>query len=187
MGKFFSHYSLVARVYPALLALAPALWSALVLLPRLTANVRVEISAPDDADHAYRSATKQLIELRRGRMFQMIEDENASYGFRRNLFALKTVAIALAGLASIFSGLVWWLELPKPITMGGVERSITTHLYLPALLLLDLTYVLIFVLLIDREFVRQAAYEYALALFRTLDQAPAQSLKRRPRTPRSDR
>lgn len=261
MGKFLSHYSLIARIYPALLTLAPALWSALVLFPRLTSNVRLgaastlsigcmfyllaslarsrgksrerelialwggwpttlllrhrdttidpitkaryhqalaevgglgalptearEIAAPNDADHVYRSATKRLIELRRGKTFQMVEDENASYGFRRNLFGLKAVAISVAGVAAIATGLVWWAELPKPINVGGLETSITTYPYLPALLLSDLAYMLMFALLIGQEFVRQAADEYALALFRTLDQTPAQSPKRRSRAPRS--
>lgn len=132
---------------------AAAATRAPVLLP----TEAQEIAAPNDADHAYRSATRRLIELRRGKTFQMVEDENASYGFRRNLFGLKAVAIAVAGLSAIATGLVWLAELPKPINIEGLERSITTYPYLPALLLSDLAYMLMFVLLIGREFVRQAA------------------------------
>jgi hypothetical protein len=259
MGKFFNRYSLIARIYPALLALGPALCSALVLFPRLTSNIRLgaastlavacmfyllaslarsrgksleqkliglwggwpttlvlrhrdttidpitkgryhqalsgmgvdlpteaeEIAAPIDADHAYRSATKRLIELRRGRTFQMVEDENASYGFRRNLLGLKSVAISVAALAAIATGLVWWSALAKPVNMESLGKSITTYPYLPVLLLFDLAYMFMFLLLIGRDFVRQAADEYALALFRTLDQVLAQPPKRRSRVARS--
>ena len=40
IDRLFNRYSLVARVYPSLLALAPILWSAIVLFPRLVVSYR---------------------------------------------------------------------------------------------------------------------------------------------------
>lgn len=55
-----------------------------------------EAAFPEKADEVYRSATKRLIEARRGAKYQLLLSENASYGFRRNLLGLKSAAIAVA-------------------------------------------------------------------------------------------
>lgn len=134
-----------------------------------------EAVSPNEADDAYRSATKRLIELRRGKEYQLLLDENASYGFRRNLLGLRAAAVMIAALAALATALDWWAGLPNSITLVGFEASISQYPYLPALLLADVAYLAMFVLMIDGNFVRQAADEYALALFRTLDadSAPA--------------
>src|SRR5262249_44048998 len=167
LTKLFDSYNRMARLYPALLALAPILCSAIVVFPSLAANIprstaaafrlpclayflaslarsrgqmsqerhlanwsrwptqailrhrddRIdpatraryhaalaalcpdlampsaadERSAPPVADDAYRSATKRLIEMRRGPEYPMLHRENASYGFRRNMLGLKPI------------------------------------------------------------------------------------------------
>jgi len=118
----------------------------------------------------YRSATKRLIEARRGKQFQMVEDENASYGFRRNTFGLRPAAVGISAVAAVTTGLIWYAALAKPLDLTTFAQSVTTYPYLPILLATDLVYMAIFIFLINRHFVRQAADEYALALLRTLDQ-----------------
>lgn len=244
MPKMVNRYWLVARVYPALLALAPVLWTTVVLAPQLvsdylkgTASVLAigcalyllsslarsqgkfaetqllerwggwpttillrhrdkaidpytkaryhqalaglvgtalpfpaeEPAAPADADDAYRSATKRLIELRRGAEFQIIHDENASYGFRRNLFGLRPIAVGLALTPGAVTALIWWAELPKPVDLGQFAASVRAYPYLPVLLAADFAYAIMLALIITTWFVRQAADEYALALFRSLE------------------
>ncbi len=244
----FNRYSLVARVYPALLALAPILWSAVVLFPKLLSDFRSwsssilaigcslyllasisracgkkaerklyevwggwpttmllrhrdttidpitkaryhkgllalqgvghmptvneEISDPIHADNVYWSATKHLIELRRSPKNHLLEYENASYGFRRNLFGLKWLSVSIAFVAATVTALVWWAALKKPIDVLAVEASIVKYPYLPVLMAADLGYLTLIGLMIDGEFVRQAADEYAFALLRTLEPDP---------------
>jgi hypothetical protein len=244
IDRLFNRYSLVARVYPSLLALAPILWSAIVLFPRLVVNYRngfasalaigcslyflaslarargksaekvllelwggwpttlnlrhrdasidpitkaryhlalaamlgralptlnEEAADRSGADDVYRSATKRLIEARRGKAHQLLEDENASYGFRRNLFGLKWVAVYATLLAFVTTGVIWWASLAKPVNLSALEVSVETYPHLPILIAADLGYMALTIFMINAEFVRQAADEYAVALFRTLD------------------
>jgi hypothetical protein len=245
--RSFDRYARVARLYPALLAIAPLLWSMILVYPDLVSDLRKgaasalavgcilyllasltrsrgkiaetrlikdwgasqttillrhrnavidaytkaryhaalsalcpglvlptpaqEQQAPADADAIYRSATKRLIEARRGQRFQMVEDENASYGFRRNLWGLKPVALGIAALAACVTALAWWFTMPAPITASSVATSIQTYPHLSILLTLDLGYFALWASMIGPAFVSQAAREYALALFRTLEPA----------------
>lgn len=244
MLRMFNRYSLVARVYPALLALAPVLWTAIVLFPQLLSDYKKgaasalaigcvlylianlarsrgkfaedrllvawggwsttivlrhrdgridhvtkeryhsalgamigrplptaesEAVAPADADDIYRSATKRLLEVRRGPKHQIIEDENASYGFRRNLFGLRPIAVGLAILAGVVTGIIWWARLSPRVTLTALVDSISTYPYLLILVTADLAYALLLALMVTEAFVRQAADEYALALLRSLE------------------
>jgi hypothetical protein len=243
--KFFDRYSLVARMYPALLLLAPIIWTVVVLIPELAVDYRKwaasilivgsafyllsslarsrgkytedrllkrwggwpttfvlrhrdttidpvtkgryhatltgmpgvgrlptvteEAADPIQADHAYRSATKLLIEARRGKTFRRLDDENASYGFRRNLLGLKWVAVCITLLVTAATALVWWASLGEPVGVSTIMQAVRTDPRFPALLILDLAYMVVLIFMVTRRFVEQAAYEYALALFRTLE------------------
>ena len=60
-----------------------------------------EASDPRSADQAYEVATKWLIDKTRDTdMFQLLFKENVSYGFRRNLWGLKPLALPLAIVAA---------------------------------------------------------------------------------------
>jgi hypothetical protein len=60
--------------------------------------------------------------------------------------------------------------LPKPLAFGEWALSVKANPRLPVLLAADLAYAFVSALMITDRFVRQAADEYALALFRSLDQ-----------------
>jgi hypothetical protein len=245
LPKLFDSYNRVARLYPALLAIAPILCSAIVVFPSIVSNVprstaavfgmsclayflasiarsrgkkieeqllakwggwpttvmlrhrddridRVtkaryhaalaalcpdismplavdEQNSPSGADDNYRSATKHLIEMRRGPEYQMLHRENASYGFRRNMLGLKPVALAVAAIAALVTALGWWTVVSPGPTWPSVQASIVTYPYLPVLLAFDAGYFLLWATMINENFVRQAAREYTEALFRTLD------------------
>ena len=128
-----------------------------------------EQQSPCDADVIYRSATKRLIEARRGQQYQMLHNENASYGFRRNLLGLKPVAVTFGVAAAALTTFAWWLTMPTTITWPTIVASFKNYPALPVLLALDVGYFLLLALLIRPGFVYQAAREYAEALFRTLD------------------
>jgi hypothetical protein len=245
LTNLFDSYNRVARLYPALLAIAPILCSAVVVFPSLVSNIprsaaaifglsclayllaslarsrgkkieeqllstwggwpttvmlrhrdgRIdpvtkaryhaalnalcpgltmpsaadEQNAPSAADDTYRSATKRLIEMRRGPEYPMLHRENASYGFRRNMLGLKSIALAVAAIAALVTALGWWAVVWPDPTWKSVQTSIVTYPYLPVLLAFDAGYFLLWAALINEILVRQAAHEYAEALFRTLD------------------
>jgi hypothetical protein len=100
----------------------------------------------------------------------MVENENASYGFRRNLFGIKPLVLCVAIVSAIVTGIIWWVTITVPITLPGVWNSVRAYPYLLMLFALDLAYAVVITFMVTSQFVRQAADDYALALFRTLDQ-----------------
>jgi hypothetical protein len=59
----------------------------------------------------------------------------------------------------------------EPVELAELETSLKTYPYLPVLLAADLGNMMMLIVMVNRDYVRQAADEYASALFRTLDQA----------------
>lgn len=123
---------------------------------------------PKNADDLYRSATKKLIEKRRGPEYKMLHGENASYGFRRNLYGLKPLALAEATILIALTLFGWWVTMPRPYAQLSVIQTVTTYPYFPVLVAADLFYMLLWCW-VTSNYVHQAAREYAEALFRTLD------------------
>jgi hypothetical protein len=121
------------------------------------------------ADNFYRSATKKLIEQRRGPENRLLHSENASYGFRRNLYGLKPVAVAETLILMTLTAFGWWLITPQPYTRLVVAESVIHYPYFPVLLGLDLGYLLLWFWAVTPTFVFQAGREYGEALLRTLD------------------
>jgi hypothetical protein len=138
-----------------------------IAMPSAAEEARDEAAA----DAQYRAATTRLIELRRDAKYKMLHKENAQYGLRRNLLGLKPVALTVALLATGVTGAAIALGLPSQIPLGFAslvsDAGVRWQLYVT--LLLDVSYVLLFLLVVRPHFVRQAGDEYALALFRTLD------------------
>jgi hypothetical protein len=149
-----------ARYHAALAALCPD-----ITIP----SAIDEQNSPSEANEIYRSATKRLIEMRRGPDYQMLHHENASYGFRRNMLGLKPIALAVAGIAALVTALGWWTVVSPSPTWQAVQATIVTYPHLPVLLAFDVGYFLLWAVMINKNFVRQAAREDAEALFRTLD------------------
>jgi hypothetical protein len=245
--KQVDSYSRTARLYPAMLAVAPAVWTALSLHPRLVSDgagqlivtgigfaggttllaalaralgKRVEdrliaawggwrttvvlrhrdhtidlytkrryherlnalcdglvLPGPEeeahnweDADARYRSATRRLIEVRRDSKYRVLHRENALYGFRRNLFGLKPVAILTILLSLALCVLVWLHGGSSPPSNGrGLLEDASTRWPVYAASIANVAYLLFWLLIVRKSFVRQAADEYAVALFGTLE------------------
>jgi hypothetical protein len=121
------------------------------------------------ADDLYRSATRKLIEQRRDPKYHLIHGENASYGFRRNLYGLKPVAIVETLIVIFATALGWWLITPQPYTLPVVIQTTINYPHFLLLLLLDLSYFLLWIWAVTPNFVYQAGREYGEALLRTLD------------------
>jgi hypothetical protein len=248
LSGVFSNYGRVARLYPALLAIAPAMWTAVALHPQLinstlgswltsslaffggftlfaniarsrgkAAETRLrqlwggwpttivlrhsdstvdhftksryhaklqqivgELALPtliDEqkdsgrADLCYGSATKRLIEQRRDPKYTLLHHENAQYGFRRNLLGLKPFGVATTFLAiTIVAGILFYDAPARIHDVASILRDISDRWDLYAALGIDLLFLVMWLIIVRPEFVRQAANEYAIALFRTLDE-----------------
>lgn len=127
------------------------------------------------ADAKYRAATTRLIERRRDAKYKMLHKENAQYGFRRNLLGLKPLALTVALLAAAVTLAVEVFGFTQTShSFGTLFADATVRWPVYASFLADVGYALFFALIVRPHFVRQAAEEYALALFRTLDRDDAE-------------
>lgn len=125
---------------------------------------------PSEADARYRSATRRLIEKRREKKYQLLHSENAQYGFRRNLLGLKSSALTILCLMTLFAGVALAYGTHTPISNWEsfyVDIRERQPLYL--LLVANILAIIVWIWAIRPSFVKQASEEYALALFRTLD------------------
>lgn len=133
-------------------------------------GVDEEARNPEDADARYRSATRRLIELRRDDKYRMLHRENALYGFRRNLLGLKPIATLVILLAIALAFSAWFPGAPTPLSnTRALLNDASTRWPIYTVSITNLVYLLFWVLIVRPGFVRQAADEYAAALFRTLE------------------
>lgn len=133
-------------------------------------NPDEEVRDPKDADEKYLSATECLKELRRDEKYHLLHKENAVYGFRRNLLGIKPVGILITIIMICVALIVWWLNIPRSLdSLNFILKDMATRWKVYSLILLDLGYISLWVWIVRPDFVYQAANEYALALFRTLE------------------
>ncbi|MEV0357683.1 hypothetical protein AB0H71_16655 [Nocardia sp. NPDC050697] len=118
-----------------------------------------EAAAPDEADESYSAAVSALRERTRDKSrFPLVFEENISYGFWRNTYASRGVAIAISLLAAIGTALLAYFSV-VPIAANLV----------PALVAFDLVVAGGWGLLCTRDSVHRAAKKYALQLFASLE------------------
>jgi protein-S-isoprenylcysteine O-methyltransferase Ste14 len=126
-----------------------------------------EIRDPQVADGFYQAANTWLLEKTRDqKKFKMLLDENIDYGFRRNLVALKPIAVIVASLALIGSIVLIYMNTAAPEARRIAGYALTVGL------VIDLA---LWLMLVNRQFVEDAADSYAkrmLAQIEHLGRAP---------------
>ena len=124
---------------------------------------RDEIENPKKAEVAYESAVRWLREKTRDReKFDMVFRENISYGFRRNLYGLKCIALV-----------VIFICLAVNVSMLGhtvFYHSIMPEALIIVSLVLNLASLLFWTVVVRALWVRKAADNYARALIATCEQ-----------------
>ena len=127
-----------------------------------------ESKDPDAAAATYDSATKWLKERTRNQEeFGLVFKENVSYGFRRNLFGLKKVGLAISVLCGI--GNAWAL------CARSLDSEELSHPEGLASLILSLLMIVAWAFIIRPSWVRDAADGYARALLAACDQIGSRS------------
>jgi hypothetical protein len=150
-----------ARYHTALSALGPG-----IAMP----TAEQEARAPAAADDIYRSATRRLIEARRGAEYNLLQGENASYGFRRNMLGMRAIAVTLAFTLALVTALLWLAQNEAALShVDTAVVALSKSWLLPVLVAFDLLAGCFWLLQINADFVLQAGRDYAEALFRTLD------------------
>ncbi|MCP5278914.1 MAG: hypothetical protein H6935_11210 [Thiobacillus sp.] len=128
-----------------------------------------EAQQPEKCDAVYRSATKALIEARRDESHALLHKENAAYGFRRNLYGLRSYAIWMVIILAAGTLALWFADSPRPLSASTLWADLKLNKPLLTALFLDVLYFAGFWLVITPTFVLQAGIDYAMALLRTLD------------------
>jgi hypothetical protein len=125
---------------------------------------------PDQCEAMYRTATKFLLEARRGDAYGLVHKDNAAYGFRRNLFGLRGIALALGTIMLVSTAAIWTYQYNGVLTVRDVFAALKLGKAWLAAVVLDIVYLALFAFIVTPNFVRQSADDYATALLRTLDQ-----------------
>lgn len=113
------------------------------------------------AELAYESAVRWLREVTRDRaQFELIFNENVSYGFRRNLYGLKSLALTIGSVCLLGNGVaIFYVLFTGTLEPRGI-----------ASLLFNLVVILAWVLTVRESRVKDAADSYARALLAACDQ-----------------
>lgn len=123
-----------------------------------------EASNPDAADDVYTSATDWLLTATRNKeKFRLVFEENVNYGFRRNLWALRPIAVVVD--FALFIAVV-----ALHTTLGAEAGSTSVDLNPPALIALGVIVGhLVLLLRSTKRWVKTAAVAYALQLLAACD------------------
>jgi len=120
-------------------------------------------AAPHELDDTYRSWTKILIsKTRNTKIFPLIFKELVSYGFRRNLWGLKPIGIAITIICAVGSFAFQIMNHGYSDLFGY-----TISFYISELALI--VHFLVWIFVINSEWVRIPAFGYAERLLESID------------------
>jgi hypothetical protein len=121
---------------------------------------------PARADEQYESAVHCLREQRRDAKYKIVHDENAAYGFRRNLLGLKPYGV----VACLLAITVAWLCRFGELAVAGEQRAgVVVHWPAYGIGAISAVLLLVWTFVISSSFVHAAGLNYARTLLRTLD------------------
>lgn len=139
-----------------------------IRLPTAAAERRAAASA----DEVYRSAVDWLREQARQKGYGLVEIENANFGFRRNLYGLKPIGIALASAVAILAMALslikgsWAVGLPGSAAFQaliGAGWELKVSLFFACVSLAGWLFV------VDKAWVKASTDAYARALLACCD------------------
>lgn len=127
-----------------------------------------ETEKPENADYIYQAATTWLIEQTRdNNKFDLLFQENIAYGFRRNCYGMKLIAIFIS-----VTTLLWSLVIFGAIDFQGFHIAILAKIptggwFSIGASILSLSFWAVF---FTNRTVKTAAFSYADRLFKSCDQ-----------------
>jgi hypothetical protein len=120
-----------------------------------------EISNPDNADQVYESCAKFLIARTRDtKKFNLLFKENVSYGFRRNLWGMKTWALVIILLCLLYH------------SYNATNHFATLNTFsdgdIPVFLLLGVA-AFFWLIVVTKKWIKSTAFAYAERLYESLN------------------
>lgn len=121
------------------------------------------------ADDIYQSGVRWLLnQTRDSKKFSLLFKENISYGFHRNALGIRPIGITISTATLVVSllwglGLIAFAESPK-------QALLETPLAVIVLLATSVIMLLVWILYINSENARMAAFSYAETLLRACDE-----------------
>jgi len=98
--------------------------------------------------------------------YPLVFEENCNYGFRRNMYGLRPIGIAVSAINAIALGLELYMRFsnhdPVPVVSIGMEA-------------VNVIMLLVWLFWVKEDTVKRGAYLYAERLFETLDASPKQT------------
>ncbi len=127
-------------------------------------DLNFEQSNPDEADEAYQAWTKFLIsKTRDNKKFSVLFKDNMNYGFRRNLWGMKTYAISLIIILMASTFVYYWVTTNTPnVILYPTEFIIAEGILLVILLF--------WVFVINKNWIKVPAFAYAERLLETVEE-----------------
>lgn len=138
------------------------------------ATAAEEAQCPAEADEGYESATIWLLTQTRdpGR-FRLLQAENLSYGFRRNMLGLKPCALGLDAICVV--GLLLWSWLKGGSELGRGSGTLDVALW--GCLVLTLAHMVAILCVVRSSWVRTLADAYGRCLLACCDKLTTDELK----------
>ncbi len=125
-------------------------------------SLQEELNNPKDADEIYESCSKYLISKTRDTSkFNLLFKENISYGFRRNIWGMKNIAIFI--IIILFLVHIYFATDSLTIFNYFSPKEIALSLFF-------LLSIMVWFFLITKNWVKLVAFSYAERLFETLNE-----------------
>ena len=126
-------------------------------------DIGMETSNPKTANDIYNAWTKFLIsQTRDTKEFRLLFKENTSYGFRRNLWGLKPIALTIIGVL-LFSNYFYWiikLKIRNPLLLPESFQYSTIVIFI---------LLLFWLFIVTKSWVKMVAVSYAERLCECVD------------------
>lgn len=123
-----------------------------------------EAKNPSKADNYYETATRYLLEYTRDtKKYPLVFKENIAYGFSRNLLAFKGTAVTIIIISFLISLIFLYFKISEFWVDWKSLVQIPAEYYV--LFSIHIIFILVWIFMIDEEFVKIRAEAYAKRLF----------------------
>lgn len=130
----------------------------------------VEATSPESADQIYEGAVRWLLgKTRDKKKFSMLFQENVAYGFRRNGYGIRWIAITTS-LASI----AWTLVVAQVLSRGGIDLTRVSEMATGQVVAIVVAVVAlpVWAFFFTERTIHTASFSYADMLLRSCDSLP---------------
>lgn len=131
--------------------------------------VEDEIKEPLDADMKYQSATNFLREFTRDKKkHPAVYRDNVSYGFSRNLLAIRYFGLLVSFMCVVMNSYLVWLANSIESAVGG-KMIISDYFFGIGAGFVSIIFLAAFCFIVNNDFVKVRGFRYARTLFESCE------------------